>query len=244
MKGSFVICCLLLGITGYSFGQAERKHVRQGNDLYAREKFEKSEAKYYEALEEKHDFAEGIFNLGDALYEQEKYEDAARQFEMAANMKVSEEMKGQAYHNLGNTLLKSQKLPESIEAYKEALRHNPNDLETKHNLMHAMRLQQQQEQQQQQDQEQNEENEEENEEENQDQQQNEEQENQEEQAQQEQQQEQQEQEQQQSQPREAQMSKEEAERLLEALKHEEQKVQEKLQKKKIKAEKRNVEKDW
>ena len=234
-----VIGWLLIGVCFTSFGQPERKYVRQGNDLYSQEKFEESEAKYYEALEEKHDFVEGIFNLGDAYYEQEKYEDAARQFEMAGNMKVSEELKGQAYHNLGNTLLKSQKLPESIEAYKEALRHNPKDLDTKHNLMHAMRLMQQQPPQEQQDQEKKEENEEESEEENQEQQQQDQQENQEEQQDQ-----QEQQEEQQSQPREGQMSKEEAERLLEALKQEEQKVQEKLQKKKMKAKKRTVEKDW
>lgn len=242
MRKLMVIGWLLFGVCFTSFGQSERKYVRQGNDLYSQEKFEESEAKYYEALEEKHNFVEGIFNLGDAYYEQEKYEDAARQFEMAGNMKVSEDLKGQAYHNLGNTLLKSQKLPESIEAYKQALRHNPKDLETKHNLMHAMRLMQQQPPQEQQDQEKNEENEEENEEENQEQQQDQQEEQ--EQQEQEQQDQQEQQEQQQSEPREGQMSKEEAERLLEALKQEEQKVQEKLQKKKMKAEKRTVEKDW
>ena len=226
-------------ITLMTMAQGERKYIRQGNKDYSNGEFNESEIQYRKALDKEINSYEGNFNLGDALYKQEKYEDAARKFSNIADPEMDREELSRLYHNIGNSLLKNNNLEESIEAYKQALRNNPNDPDTKHNLAWAMNMLQQQQQQQQQNQD------------NQDQQDqdqqnsDQDQEQQEQQDQQQQQQDQQEgeQEEQKEQPRD-QISEEDARRMLEALQQDEQQLQEKLKKQKAKAQRIAVLKDW
>lgn len=230
--------CHLVWFASVVFSQSERSLVREGNRAYEKRQYADAEVNYRKALEVERDFHEGIFNLGDALYKQERFEEAAEHYRNAAAKTMNPTTRAQAFHNLGNALLKAQKLPESIEAYKEALKHNPNDFDTKYNLEYAKRLlhQQQNQQQQQTDDKQQ-----------QNQQKNQQNENKQEQQQQQQKQEEQRQKQQKEQrqqthQRQQHLSKEDAERILEALKNEEQQVQKKLMKK-VPARVR-VEKDW
>ena len=126
------------------YGQAERKYIRQGNKEYEEETYDESEILYRKALEKERDFYTGEFNLGDALYKQDKFEDAARSFDNLVENETDRDKLGHLYHNLGNSLLKSNKVEESIEAYKQALRNNPADEETRYNLAFAQQLLQQQ----------------------------------------------------------------------------------------------------
>lgn len=137
-----------------TMAQKERKYIRQGNRAFDDSNFEESEIAYRKAADvEENKSHKTIFNVGDALYKQKKYEDAINQFNEIAELELSKEEKAKIYHNLGNSLLKSNKLQESIEAYKNALRNNPADMDTKYNLVYAQKkLQEQQEQQQNQDQ--------------------------------------------------------------------------------------------
>ena len=92
------------------------------------------------------------------MYKQGKYEDAAALFDKINSMDaMDKKTKAKAYHNLGNSLLQQKKYQESIDAYKNALKINPSDKDTKYNLEYAKRMmaiQQQQQQQQQQNQQQ------------------------------------------------------------------------------------------
>ncbi|MBN2519270.1 MAG: tetratricopeptide repeat protein, partial [Bacteroidales bacterium] len=138
------------------FSQQERKEIRAGNKAYENEKFENAEVQYRKALEDKPGSYEASYNLGNAFFKQQKIEEAESQFRALPNEKLSKEDLAKIYHNLGNTYLSAGKLDESIEAYKNALRNNPSDLETKYNLAYAMNMKknpqnQQQQQQQQQD---------------------------------------------------------------------------------------------
>jgi hypothetical protein len=155
----------------------------------------------------------------------------------------TEEQKAKIFHNLGNTFLKSQKLQESIGAYKEALKINPNDLETKYNLSYA--LKQMQNQQNNQQNQQNQDQQDQNQDQNQDEQdQNQDQENKDQEEKQDQQQQNQDQQQNQQQNPEPkdEISKDEAQRILDALKNNEAELQKKMREQKTK--KSNVEKDW
>ncbi|MBX2840845.1 MAG: tetratricopeptide repeat protein [Flammeovirgaceae bacterium] len=245
--------------------QGERKYIREGNEYYAQENFEKAQEAYLKGIEENQDSYEAAFNLGDALYKKEKYEEAAEQFEMLANTSSDKNQLANAYHNLGNSLLKTQKYKESVEAYKNALRNNPSDEETRYNLAYAMEKlkEEQQQQQNQQDQnnqdnqnkdqkdQENKENQENKDQENKGQenqdQQNQEQQDQEQKDQQNQQQQQQGDEQppQQGQaPQKQGISKEDAQRLLEALQNQEQQLQNDMKKKKMKGNPVKIKKDW
>jgi len=227
------------------WGQAERKHIRQGNKMYEKESFDDSEVQYRKALEKDEQSFMGEFNLADALYKQEKYEEAINKFNRMADNESDKAKLGALYHNLGNSLLQSGELEPSIEAYKNALRNHPGDLETKHNLAYAQSmLQQQQQQQQQQNQDQDQQDQEQQEQQQQDSQENEQQQDQEQQQQQQQQKEDQQEQEEQQQQQPEKISKEDAERILEALKQDEQKVQEKLKKQKAKAKRVRVLKDW
>jgi tetratricopeptide (TPR) repeat protein len=145
-----MIGIVVWGQTGDTIAQANntkedfRKKMRTGNQLYDNDKATEAETEYRKALHAKRDDSNASFNLGDALYRQKKYDEAGKQFEIAASAMDSKEDKARAFHNLGNSFLQQQKLKESIEAYKQALRNNPNDMDTKTNLSYAMKMLQQQ----------------------------------------------------------------------------------------------------
>jgi tetratricopeptide (TPR) repeat protein len=213
---------------GSLYGQADRKFIRQGNREYEKDKFSESEISYRRAIDKNKISGDAVFNSGDALYKQKKYEDAGKQFIESHKMNEEKDKRSESMYNLGNSLLMSNKLQESIEAYKNSLKLKPENLEAKYNLAYAqdqLRKQQEQQKQQQQQQQQNKDNknqnkdqekkEEENKKQDQKQQDQEKQDN-------NQQQKQQDQQQQQS------ISKEDAERLLNAIANDEKNVQEKV----------------
>ena len=228
---------MLLMISFMSYAQSERKHIRKGNEHYKKEKFENSEVSYRKALENQSESYEATFNLGDALYKQEKYEDAANEFTNIIPDETDKINLSRIYHNLGNCLLQSNEIEESIKAYKNALRKNPNDRETKYNLAFAqdkLKKQQQNKNQKAQDQE------------NKQDQQNQDQKDQQKEEQQNQQQDKQNQQNQdqQNEKKQQQISKEDAKRLLEALENDEKKLLEKLKKNKVESKKVKILKDW
>ena len=124
----------------------------------ASENYQQAEINYRKAMETTHNYDKANYNLGNSLYRQERYEEAGKAFESVANNKSSsKDLRERAYHNYGNSLLKQEKYKESIDAYKEALKLNPKDMDTKYNLEYARKkmMQQMQQQQQNQNQDQN-----------------------------------------------------------------------------------------
>jgi tetratricopeptide (TPR) repeat protein len=133
--------CVALNLSA----QNEKKLVRQGNQQYEKKKYSDAEVLYKKALEKEPGSISASYNLGNALYRQEKLEDAAEQYtRMSVEKKLSKNELAMIYHNMGNAYLKQQKILESIEAYKKALKNNPSDLETKYNLSFAQHLLKQQ----------------------------------------------------------------------------------------------------
>lgn len=249
---ALVALFLLLGTSAKSFAQASswtsffdtpRSLARGGNEAYTNKRFKEAEEQYRASLEKDKNLSESGFNLGDSFYKQGKFDDAASQFRaLADNAKTPKDMRAQSYHNLGNSFLKSQKLVECVDAYKNALRLNPNDDDTRHNLAYAKQLlaeqqkQQQQKQQnqnkQQQDQQKQDNNQEKNDDKNQEKNQQNQQPNQ----------------SQQNNPNpqagqpQPKLSKADAERILEALNNEERNIQKKLTKRKASGV--VIDKDW
>jgi len=129
--------------------QADRKYIRQGNREYEKSNFSESEISYRKAVDNNKQSPNAVFNIGDALYKQNKFEDAGKQFIENANLNEDKEKKSASFFNLGNSLLQAKKIEESIEAYKNSLKLNPGSREAKYNLAYAQDLLQQQKQQQQ-----------------------------------------------------------------------------------------------
>lgn len=152
---TILITALLFITTLAVQAQQERKFIRSGNSQFDEEKYLESEIEYRKALDKDKNSFEAQFNLGDALFKQEKFDEAIDQFNMLAGMEQTPENLAKVYHNLGNSYFVSQKFPESIAAYKNALRNNPADDETRYNLIAAQKMLQQQQQQQDQNKDQN-----------------------------------------------------------------------------------------
>ena len=134
------------------YAQKEKKRVRQGNNDYEEGNYQDAEKEYRKALMEKPGYVKGTFNLGDAMYEQENYEESTNLFTEVIERSSEADPKSSAYYNLGNTFLKENKYKESIDAYKNSLRLNPDDANAKYNLEYARKkLNEQQQQQQNQD---------------------------------------------------------------------------------------------
>ena len=151
-KSVLLIAVFLQGLTGWTFAQADKKFVRQGNREYDKSKFSESEISYRRAIDKNKESADAVFNAGDALYKQKKFEDAGKQFTQNHNMNEDKNKKAASLYNLGNSLLMANKVQESIDAYKSSLKIDPENMETKYNLGYAQDLLKKQQQQQQKDQ--------------------------------------------------------------------------------------------
>jgi len=217
------------------FAQKESPDVRKGNRQYNKEQYTDAEIQYRKGLDKNNNSFEAHFNLGDALFKQEKYPEAAEEFQKAGallqpkNGKYSDADKkklAQVWHNLGNSLYAQQQYDKAVGAYKNSLMANPKDDETRYNLIKAMQMLQQQQQQQNQD--------------NQDQQQQQDQQNQQQQQEQQQQEDNQDQQQPQNQPE---MDREQAEQILQALEQDEQDTQDKAKRQQMQS-KFKTDKDW
>ena len=157
MKRLSLMIIFLFALAILSHAQNERKFVRQGNKYYGAAlkdttkidsiQFNKAEIEYRKALEKKPDDPKWNFNLSNSLYKQMKFEESAEKFKEISELSTDKVEKSRAQHNMGNSLLMNNKLDESIAAYKQALRNNPKDLETKYNLLYAMAMKKKQEEQ-------------------------------------------------------------------------------------------------
>ena len=238
---SLFVMTLLLGSVNLS-AQSAHKLLRDGDEKYLQNDYKGAEEDYRKALQRKPS-ASGQYNLGNSIYNQQRYDEAVRQYESAASTSADDLTRSEAYYNLGNAHLKNNQFEKSIDAYKNSLRLNAADQDAKYNLSYAKKMLQQQQQQQQQQDQQKEEDKKDDQEQQQQQQDQQDQQNQQDQQQQQEQKDQQDQQNQQSaEAQEKDLSKEEAENLLQIMADEERKVQEKMRKEKAGQSKSS--KDW
>lgn len=225
-----LLLCILFTAGNAAAQKSYREYLKSGNRLYADSLYDKAEIEYRKALEIDPNGSQALYNLGNSLLYQEKAQDAMDQYVMAEKRETGKSNLAQIHHNMGVICQASKDFAQAVEYYKQSLRENPHDHETRYNLAVAMKqLKDQQQQQQQQQQENKEENK---------------QQEQEQQQQQQEQQEQQEQQQQQNQQeKDEEMSKENAEQLLESAVQDEKDVQEKV-KKMMQIRGRKLDKDW
>jgi len=143
---------LTLSTASVAFSQNENRFIRRGNSAFEKSDFQQAEIEFRKALERNNNSEKGEFNLGGALYKQENFEEAARKFGALSNQATDAQIRSEALYNLGNSFMNLQQYEAAIEAFKNSLRLNPNDFNSKYNLEYAMnqlREQQQQEQNQQ-----------------------------------------------------------------------------------------------
>jgi tetratricopeptide (TPR) repeat protein len=141
------ITYIFILIFGLSFAQDKDKekqqqltlekansYVYQGNELIEADNFISAEKEYRKAISELPSSVAGTYNLGNSYYEKGNYEEALYRHTEAAKSATSKSEKHKAYHNIGNVLMKEELCKEAVEAYKNALRNDPTDDETRYNL--------------------------------------------------------------------------------------------------------------
>ena len=132
------IIFVLIVFSTIGFSQSLRSLVNKGVDLYKEGKPSDAEVNFKKGLEKDPKNYITNFNLGDAYFKQQRYEDAIKSYQQALAESKTSEQKSQVYHNIGNSLLKDKKIDESIKAYTQALKLNPDDQATKYNLSYAL----------------------------------------------------------------------------------------------------------
>ena len=220
-RSKYILFALLLSLSLGTFAQkAERDYIRKGNRLFKDSVFVDAEVNYRKALEVNPKSIVSMYNLGNTLSQQQKFKDAMEQYVAATQIEKDKAKLGQIYHNMGVLFQSGKDYQKAVEAYKMSLRNNPKDDETRYNLALAQKLlkdQQQNQQNQDQNQDQNKENDQ-----NKDKQQ---------------------QQPPKSEKNDNEMSKENAEQLLNSVMQDEKGVQDKVKKQQT-LQGRRLEKDW
>ncbi len=139
----YVFVLLLLSLPLMLFSQSDRQYVRDGNRHFKKQDFEKAETSYRKALAQNGNNPQALYNLGCALMGQQKDSSAVVYLSQAGKMETSSLRKAMCFHNIGWVFQKHQLYADAISAYKESLRHNPSDDETRYNLALCQRLQKQ-----------------------------------------------------------------------------------------------------
>jgi len=114
--------------------QKANNFVRQGNELVSDDDYVSAEMEYRKAISEQPNNVAGTYNLGNSYYKKGNYEEALFRQQQAAKNATDKVDKHKAFHNIGNILMKNKKCKEAVEAYKNALRNDPTDEETRYNL--------------------------------------------------------------------------------------------------------------
>ncbi len=123
--------------------------MKAGNEAYARQNYSEAQVAFQQATFDKPESPTAHYNLGAALYRQDKFREAARAFQVSLR-KHTEQTKNvpnlaHIYYNLGNAQFKAGDLAGAIESYKHTLRLEPQDTDAQYNLALALQLMKQQE---------------------------------------------------------------------------------------------------
>jgi len=134
----FTITLLLL-VFGVSFAQKKDtlqdvQYIYKGNQALKETKFATAEAQYRKAISENPANSISKFNLGNAYYKNKNKDEALQRFNQAQKVADSKPEKHNAFHNMGNVFMQKKEYGKAIEMYKNALRNDPTDDETRYNL--------------------------------------------------------------------------------------------------------------
>ncbi|MCG4770171.1 tetratricopeptide repeat protein [Bacteroides nordii] len=158
-KSKYILFILFVILAaGASAQKIERDYIRKGNRLFNDSVFVDAEVNYRKALEVNPKSTVSMYNLGNTLSQQQKFKDAMEQYVAAGKIEKDKMKLAHIYHNMGVLFQAGKDYAQAVEAYKMSLRNNPKDDETRYNLALAQKMlkdQQQNQQNQDQNQDQN-----------------------------------------------------------------------------------------
>lgn len=130
----FVVLGLLMLPLWCRAQSQEKIYMHKGNKEFFQKQYVPAETYYRKALTLNAQNSRTLYNLGNSLFFQQKPKDAMKEYESAAALEKNPKCKASIYHNMGVILQSQKQFGPAIECYKEALRQNPSDHETRYNL--------------------------------------------------------------------------------------------------------------
>lgn len=156
LKSKYILFVVfLLSAVAVSAQKEERDYIRKGNRLFNDSVFVDAEVNYRKALEVNPKSSVSMYNLGNTLSQQQKFQDAMEQYVAAGNIEKDKMKLAHIYHNMGVLFQAGKDYAKAVDAYKMSLRNNPTDDETRYNLALAQKMLKDQQQNQDQNQDQN-----------------------------------------------------------------------------------------
>ncbi|WP_420571001.1 tetratricopeptide repeat protein [Kordia sp.] len=141
-----LILLLTVSVTNAQNKEAEQikkesnKFTYNANKALQENSFVDAEAEYRKAISKDGENATAKYNLGNAYYQNESYEEAFNRYKQASEVALTKAEKHSAYHNMGNVFMQNKEYEKAVAAYKNALRNNPKDDETRYNLALAKEM--------------------------------------------------------------------------------------------------------
>jgi len=127
--------CFVLSQTG-----EVTNHIFDGNEKADEEDYKEAEKSYRKAISLEPEKEVALFNLGNTHFKDKKYDEASQRFFQTQKFASSKQGKHRAFHNMGNVYMQKKEYQKAVEAYKNALRNNPKDEETRYNYALAKKL--------------------------------------------------------------------------------------------------------
>lgn len=136
-----IILILLSGFTAIAYAQTDRQLVREGNRFFTKGQYDKAEVQYRKAVKKNPSNPQALYNLGCALMMQNKDSAAIVQYQKATKIEKNKLRLASVYHNIGVVCQNHKMYGDAIKAYEQSLRNNPKDDETRYNLALCKKMQ-------------------------------------------------------------------------------------------------------
>ena len=152
-KQIFFLTAYIIGVLTLTAQEGEViNHIFDGNQQAESKEFNEAEMAYRRALSKAPEKPEALYNLGNTHFEEQDFDEAKQRYFQTQKFTENKFSKQQTFHNLGNVFMEQKDYAKAVEAYKNALRNNPEDEETRYNYALAKELLKKEQDQQNQDQ--------------------------------------------------------------------------------------------
>jgi tetratricopeptide (TPR) repeat protein len=126
---------------GSFFAQSQewKKSLMDARKCYKKGQFSEAVENYRKAISKAPKEIDLSEELAQAHYKSREFKSAEKEFEKSLNSSNNKKTTASKHYNIGNSRMKSRNYSGAVDAYKQALRLNPNDKKTKYNLSEAIR---------------------------------------------------------------------------------------------------------
>lgn len=138
MKKIKIYIPVFLFVTACAYGQSTRGIVNDGVEMYNNKKYSDAEVNFKKGIDKDTNNYPAHFNLGDSYYRQGKYDEAVKSYNHSITKALTKEEQAKSLYNMGNSFVKAEKYKEAVDAFKKSLKLNPTDQDTKYNLSYAI----------------------------------------------------------------------------------------------------------